>query len=300
MSGEIRSAFEAAADHFEADSLSFWDRIGRRTISLARIGNGATVLDAGCGSGASAFPAAEAVGSSGRVVAIDLSEPLLALGREKVAKNGLQNLEFLCRDMTSLDYPEQSFDAVVSSLSIFFVEDMDAQVRRFWSLLRPGGTLAVTCWGQNVLEPAMSEWSAIVRKERPDLLSEHSPGDRVSSKNDLETLLRNGGAEQAVVTEEPGFHKLSHPTGWWDIVMGSGMRGVMEEMTPDQFERVKSRTMDWAVRSEVTALELNVLYGRSIKPTEEWQGADRDCENRSHMITPRTRLLSPNAPGLLR
>jgi ubiquinone/menaquinone biosynthesis C-methylase UbiE len=266
MSDEIRSAFDTAADHFDAGPLSFWDHIGRRTISLAQIGHSGTVLDVGCGSGASAFPAAKALGATGRVVAIDLSEQLLALGREKAARNGIQNLEFLCRDMTALDYPQQSFDAVVSSLSIFFVEDMEAQIRKLWSLLKPGGTLAVTCWGPDVLEPAMSAWSAIVTDERSDLLSEPSSGDRISSPDELKALFRDGGADNPIVVEEPGSHSIAGPTDWWDIVMGSGMRGVMEAMTTDEFERVKSRTLDWITRTDTASLELNVLYGRSTKP----------------------------------
>ncbi|NDR58646.1 class I SAM-dependent methyltransferase [Aliiruegeria sabulilitoris] len=266
ISEEIASAFNAAADRFQAAPLSFWDHIGKRTIELAKLNLGGKILDVGCGSGASAIPAAKAVGPSGRVVAVDLSEQLLTLGREKAAMNGLRNLEFVCRDMTTLDYPRRSFDAVVSSLSIFFVEDMDAQIRKLWSLLRPGGILAVTCWGQNVLEPAMSAWSTIVKDERPDLLSEPSPGDRISSPDDLRTLFRDGGTEGAIIVDEPGSHTIAKPTDWWDIVMGSGLRGVMEEMTAGEFERVRSRTMDWAARAEVTSLELNVLYGRSIKP----------------------------------
>ncbi len=71
MSEEIRSAFDSAADFFDSGPLSFWDRIGKRSVSLAQIGRGGAVLDVGCGSGASVFPAAEAVGTDGRVVGVD-------------------------------------------------------------------------------------------------------------------------------------------------------------------------------------------------------------------------------------
>ncbi|SDL93032.1 class I SAM-dependent methyltransferase [Aliiruegeria lutimaris] len=266
MSEEIRSAFDSAADFFDSNPLSFWERIGKRTVHLAQIGYGGAVLDVGCGSGASVFPAAEAVGTAGRVVGVDLSEQLLALGRDKAAKQGIQNLEFLCRDMTALDYADQTFDAVVSVLSIFFVADMEAQIRKLWAMLKPGGVLAVTCWGANVLEPAMSAWSDIVQDERPDLLSEPSPGDRISSSDELAAMLRNGGADEPIVVEEAGSHVLSSPNDWWSIVMGSGMRGVMDAMTVGEFERVKSRTLEWATRTELATLELNVLYGRSTKP----------------------------------
>ena len=59
-----RAAFtyNAAADYYDASPLSFWDYFGRQTIELASLRIGSRVLDVCCGAGASALPAAEAVG----------------------------------------------------------------------------------------------------------------------------------------------------------------------------------------------------------------------------------------------
>ena len=71
---ELKAAvtYDAAADHFDAGPLAFWGRYGRRTVELLALLPGSTVLDVGCGSGASAIPAAEAVGPTGRVAGVDL------------------------------------------------------------------------------------------------------------------------------------------------------------------------------------------------------------------------------------
>ena len=53
------STYNAAADHFDDGPLAFWDRYGRGTIERLRLKPGSVVLDVGCGSGASAIPAAE-------------------------------------------------------------------------------------------------------------------------------------------------------------------------------------------------------------------------------------------------
>jgi 2-polyprenyl-3-methyl-5-hydroxy-6-metoxy-1,4-benzoquinol methylase len=50
---------------------------------------GAKILDAACGTGASALPAAETVGPGGEVIAVDLAEKLLSLGRTKASAPGL-------------------------------------------------------------------------------------------------------------------------------------------------------------------------------------------------------------------
>ena len=74
-----RAAFtyNAAADFYDASQLSFWDYFGSRTIELASLRSGSGVLDVCCGAGASALPAAEAVGPRGKVIGVDLAKQLL-------------------------------------------------------------------------------------------------------------------------------------------------------------------------------------------------------------------------------
>jgi len=73
------ATYDAAADSYDDPANSFWNRFGRRTVERLRLPPGARVLDACCGAGASAIPAAEAVGSRGAVLGIDLAQNLLAL-----------------------------------------------------------------------------------------------------------------------------------------------------------------------------------------------------------------------------
>src|SRR5271169_5020431 len=105
--------YDAAADHFDDEPLRFWGRIGSRTVDRLRLPAGAKVLDVGCGTGASALPAAQAVGRDGFVIGVDLASRLLDRARTKATTAGLTNVEFRLADMTALEYPDSSFDAVV-------------------------------------------------------------------------------------------------------------------------------------------------------------------------------------------
>src|SRR5215831_2793830 len=96
------SAYNAAADLFDAPPLFFWERIGRRTVDRMSLKKGASVLDACCGSGASAIPAAQAVGPDGRVLGIDLADQLLQLARLKAMRLGLVHAEFRLGDVEAL------------------------------------------------------------------------------------------------------------------------------------------------------------------------------------------------------
>src|SRR5438309_12081083 len=105
------ATYNASADFYDSPANSFWSRFGLRTIERLALRPGARVLDVCCGSGASAIPAAEAVGPRGYVLGVDLAEELLALGRAKAAARGLAHLEFRPADMMAMDVGE-GFDAV--------------------------------------------------------------------------------------------------------------------------------------------------------------------------------------------
>ena len=195
QNAQDRAAFtyNAAADFFDASPLSFWDYFGRRTIELASIQSGSQVLDVCCGAGASALPAAEAVGPTGNVVGVDPASGLLELARKKAVQAGLNNIQFEVGDMLSLRFPPETFDAVVCVFGIFFVPDMAKAVSELWSRIRPGGKLAVTTWGPNFCEPANEAFWCSIKNVRPDLYKGFNPWDRIDDPAGLRKILEEGG-----------------------------------------------------------------------------------------------------------
>jgi ubiquinone/menaquinone biosynthesis C-methylase UbiE len=89
-----RKTFDATADHFDDEPLAFWSRIGARTVARLGLAAGGHVLDVGCGTGASALPAAEAVGPSGLVIGVDVAARLVDRARAKAKDRGLDHVEF--------------------------------------------------------------------------------------------------------------------------------------------------------------------------------------------------------------
>src|ERR1700751_6368803 len=134
QSAQGRAAFtyNAAADFYDASPLSFWDYFGRRTVELASLLRGSRVLDVCCGAGASALPAAEAVGPRGHVIGVDLAKQLLESARAKAVQRRLGNIEFEVGDMLAMRFPAASFDAVVCVFGIFFVPEMATAVSELW------------------------------------------------------------------------------------------------------------------------------------------------------------------------
>lgn len=260
------STYNAAADYFDARPLAFWDRIGRRTLAKLSWRPGANVLDVCCGSGASAIPAAEIVGSSGRVLGVDLAENLLELAQRKAQERGLTNIEFRHSDFEFLDPADETFDAVVCVLGIFFVTDMPAAVRHLWRLVRPGGQLAVTTWGPRVLEPGNSAFWGAVRAEQPSLYKTFSPWDRINEPATLSAVLLEGGVQAQEVLAEEDYQPLHSPEDFWTIALGSGYRGTIEQLGPAARDRVRRATLDSLSKNKVQSVETNAVYAIARKP----------------------------------
>ncbi len=258
--------YNAAADHFDDEPLGFWARIGRRTIERLELPPGARVLDVGCGTGASALPAAEKIGPRGHVIAVDLAERLLEIARHKAERHGFKNMEFAIADMEQLGYPDNHFDAVLSVFSIFFVADMARQVRELWRMVRPGGWLAVTTWGPRFLEPGTSVWWKAVKDVRPDLVSTTSPWDRILEPQALRDLLREAGIPDAEIVAEDGYQTLRSPDDWWTIVLGCGFRWTVEQLNPDAAEQVRCANLAEMRRRNIGAVETNAMFATACKP----------------------------------
>ena len=254
------ATYDAAADHFDNEPLSFWEQIGRRTVAGLRFPAGAHVLDVGCGTGASALPAAQAVGPQGSVLGVDLAARLLERARRKATARGLTNVEFRLADMTALGYPDDHFDAVVSVFSIFFVPDMEGLVRELWRMVRPGGKLAVTTWGPRIFEPAYSRWLAAIKQERPDLHSAFNPWDRITDVESVKRLLSDGGVTDVEVTAEDGFQPLRSAEDWWIIALGSGLRWTIDQMGTEAAARVRTDNVRWLSENSTDSVETNAIY----------------------------------------
>jgi ubiquinone/menaquinone biosynthesis C-methylase UbiE len=258
--------YGAAADHYGLASLSFWDRFGSATVSRLPLAAGDAVLDLCCGAGASAIPAARAVGPAGRVVGVDVAGPLLEMARAKAAREGLANIEFRQGDATRTGLSGGSFDAVVCVFGVFFAPDMAAFVAEMWRLVRPGGVLAVTTWGQGLWEPASTCFWESVRAVEPSLFKAFNPWDEITTPQALADLFARGGVTDPVVVATQGQQHLDSPDKFWDIVLGSGYRATIDALSQDQRSQVRRRLLSELRSRDLTTIRTDVVFGTANRP----------------------------------
>ncbi|HEV2301542.1 MAG TPA: class I SAM-dependent methyltransferase [Stellaceae bacterium] len=107
---------------------------------------GESVLEVGCGTGATLFALAAAVGPRGRVVGVDISEPMLSFARRRMAESGLANVSLVLADAQTYGFEPASFDLVVSRFGVMFFPEPVAAFANLCRAARPGGRLAFACW----------------------------------------------------------------------------------------------------------------------------------------------------------
>ena len=107
-------------------------------LAAAGLRGGERVLDAGCGAGHTAL--AFAAGAA-EVIAVDLTEAMLAQGRKLAATRGLSNISFKRGDVEKLPFADSSFDIVTSRYSAHHYPHPHTALREFARVLKPGGML---------------------------------------------------------------------------------------------------------------------------------------------------------------
>jgi arsenite methyltransferase len=110
----------------------------RATRAILALQQGEHVLDIGSGPGFLAAEMAEEVGPQGRVVGVDPSESMLAMGARRGAP-----VEYVAGGALELPFPDGTFDAAIATQVYEYVADMPAALLEARRVLKPGGRLLI-------------------------------------------------------------------------------------------------------------------------------------------------------------
>lgn len=101
------------------------------------------ILDIATGTGDFAILACKELHPE-QLTAIDISEGMMNIAREKVEKEGLSDvISFMREDCNALSFPDESFDAATLAFGARNFEDLDEAMHQIWRVLRDGGRLIV-------------------------------------------------------------------------------------------------------------------------------------------------------------
>jgi SAM-dependent methyltransferase len=250
----IRTEWRAAAPGWQAwfDVLEAADggqAVSRTLVELAGIGPGDAVLDVAAGYGEPGLTAARAVAPGGRVVCTDISAAMLAVGRQRAAAEGLDNLEFLEGDAEELAFQEASFDAVLSRQGLQFLPDVAGVLARLHGFLKPHGRLAAAVWGP----PTAVQFAAPVPLIRAELQLPPPPAGpgpfALADADQLAELVEAAGFTNVETGTVTAIYQLGSPelaTHWLRDV-APPISSLVDAQPPDVQQRLWAKvTQAWA------------------------------------------------------
>lgn len=144
---QIRRMFDKIAPSYDrlnhALSLGIDRRWRRTAVDALGTHQPQQILDIATGTGDFALLLAKRIKPQ-HIVGADISEGMMAVGREKVKEEGLQNvISFQYEDCMQLSFPDGSFDAVTSSYGVRNFQNLDKGLQEMQRVLRPGGHLLI-------------------------------------------------------------------------------------------------------------------------------------------------------------
>lgn len=259
----MATTFNAAAPQFARWYARLWRPLGELTVARSRPSSGERVLDACCGSGASAIPAAHAVGRTGRVDAVDLAGVLLDQGRGAAEARELPQLTFTEADVLAWSSPAGPYDIVQCVYGVFFFPDREAGTRALLRQLRPGGRFVITTWAYDAMHSLLAAGIPAILAERPQArvsLSGNDPSAPLRTPDKLRSWLAELGLHDIDVAEV-GYRQPVRPDEAWEFLTGAALRGHLLGLDDAAVERVRRRFVDNLAQQQTTTLVADSLIG---------------------------------------
>jgi SAM-dependent methyltransferase len=213
MADQSASANAAQAEYWNSAPAQTWidcqtaldQRFAPLTellIGRAGVRPGDCVIDVGCGTGATTMQLAAAVGAHGSVLAIDISDPLMAVARRRCLEEGHGNVRLIRADAQTHRFERGCHDLVVSRFGVMFFDDPVGAFRNLAGALRPRGRLAFACWGPLEANPwfALALQIGIERLGPPAPQPPRAPGPLALSEPDyVEEILSAAGFADVLI-----------------------------------------------------------------------------------------------------
>ncbi|WP_267221823.1 class I SAM-dependent methyltransferase [Dyella silvae] len=255
--------FSRMADHFDRHPLSFWSLMGQRLVELTELKPGQQVLDIGSGTGAVSIPAAQAVHPGGSVLGIDIAQRMVDVAGRRAREAGAPRLSFHHADAHTFA-SHRRLDAILGGFSLYFIEDMRATLKRFQDWMKPTSSWSFSFWSRLPFAPLGDMLLEDLGTLFPHLSADvEAFRHRAADQSTLASLFSDFGGRVSVVSELHHF-----PVGttdlWWNLVMHSDMRLLIEHIDPQQLAGFKRRHFhrieEWFGKNTFLTVELPVQF----------------------------------------
>ena len=155
-----RDIWDQMAAGWDDDRRWIWDAsrpVGEWLVDALDPQPGETILELAAGVGDTGLAAASRLGDSGRLISTDFSEQMVAAAGRRAEELGVAHVEFRRMDAERMDLDDDSIDGVVCRWGYMLMADPAAALRETRRVLRPGGRVALSVWG----DPKGNLWASV-------------------------------------------------------------------------------------------------------------------------------------------
>jgi SAM-dependent methyltransferase len=240
----IREAWRDSGPYWEKYApiiTRFFEPLERALLDELAVERGHRVLDLAGGTGDMSEAAARRGAS---VVCSDLSGPMIAAARRRLATRTTGSADAVQCDACFLPFAPTAFDRVMSRLGVMFFPDTELATAEVLRVLRPGGRAAFVVWGTRPENPFFDAVSSVVSKYAP---SQPDPPDaptawRFGEPGALAARLAAGGA--ADILESPLDFEVAADLPFdefWKVrvEMSDSLRDKVAEIGPERIDAVR-------------------------------------------------------------
>jgi ubiquinone/menaquinone biosynthesis C-methylase UbiE len=248
---KMAALFNNLSDTYDDVGVDFFQPIASTLTDAMAPLPGERWLDIGCGRGAVLLPIAKAIGPTGRAVGLDISVGMIEHSRALAKEAGLTNVDCFVDDAQAPMLSKGPFDTISSCLVLFFLEDPLHALRNWLLLLKPGGRLGVTTFGES--DPRWKHVDEVFQPYLPPQMRDaRTNGKAGPFESDLkmEQLLRDAGFSNVHTLTATIPVRFANAEQWYAFTWSVGQRmmwlAIPEELRSQVRKEAELRLAEYA------------------------------------------------------
>lgn len=254
----VRKGFDEASSGYDSPAMRFFDHSAEHLVASLPLKGHEHLLDVATGTGKAALAAARRL-NKGHVTGLDLSPGMLKRAQGKAQREGLSNLSFRCEDIERAVFPGDHFDGVLCSFGMFFFSDMESTLRKLLDSVKPGGFVAMTSFADGSFRP-LSDLTLERFKRYGIKMPDSYTWQRLDHHDKHTQLFNSAGLKNVRSKTLPMGYFLPDAEAWWDIVIYTGFRSFLNQLSPEDVRRYKEEHLPEIARTSdgKNGIKLNV------------------------------------------
>lgn len=238
--------FAAGWKKWDSVNMQFLQPIGDEIISRLGVGPDNLVLDIASGTGEPGLSIAAKL-TSGRVIALDLSENMLAIASQHAADRKISNFETRAGDISTLPFADNTVDAICCRMGFMFFPDIPQALAEMHRVLKPGGRLAASVWDS----PQKNFWVTVTMGTIAEVLQLQAPPPdapgmfRCARPGYMQDQFQSAGFGE-VVTTEVATSLNQGPEKYWEMIteVGAPIVAALKEADTETREHIRNRVFE--------------------------------------------------------